>query len=329
MATSPLDPRPERADGRLWAVRLVPGETAARPVENPLEAGAGWVWAHFDLVSANARQGLSSCELPAEVAALFAEVDETPRLLAEGEWLAGVVPDFEHSPELDEVRTGAWRFFLRERLLVSGRRVPLRGVHEAWRALSSGVLPPRADAAFQRVRRAFLDEAARLANVLQSDLDRVEDDLLESEGAARRQARAGALLGRVRQRIARLQRATKPLARLALRDAAPPWLDTDGMEALQRRTLGVLDDLGAVQDRSHALQDELNARQNEETNRRLYILSVVTVVLAPTTLITGFFGMNTGGLPWTQLPYGTALASALLAGCIGLVLWLLRRVGML
>lgn len=91
----------------------------------------------------------------------------------------------------------------------------------------------------------------------------------------------------------------------------------------------MLDDLGAVQDRSHALQDELNARQNEETNRRLYILSVVTVVLAPTTLITGFFGMNTGGLPWTQLPYGTAVATGLLAGAIGLVLHLLRRGGML
>ena len=310
-------------------MRLIPGEAAARPVDNPLEAGPGWVWAHFDLVNANAKQGLGLCELPAEVATLFAETDETPRLLADGDWLAGVLPDFEHSPEPDEVRTGAFRFFLRQNLLVSGRRVPVRGVHDAWRSLSSGALPPRADAGFQRVRRAFLDEAARLANVLQSDLDRVEDDLLETEGHARRQARAGALLGRVRQRIARLQRAAKPLARLKLEDAAPSWLDVDGLEALQRRTLGVLDDLGAVQDRSHALQDELTARQNEETNRRLYILSVVTVVLAPTTLITGFFGMNTGGLPWTQFPHGTALAGALLAGCIGLVLWMLRRAGML
>lgn len=220
-----------RAGGRLWAVRLTPGLSAAEPVEAPLETGPGWVWAHYDLVNAHVRQGLGSCELPAEVAALFTEADETPRLLAEGDWLAGVLPDFEHSPEPDEVRTGAWRFFLRQKLIVSGRRVPLRGVHEVWRSLSAGAVPPRADAAFLRVRRAFLDEAARLANVLQADLDRVEDDLLETEGATRRQARAGALLGRVRQRIARLQRATKPLARLALDEAAPAWLDTDGMDA--------------------------------------------------------------------------------------------------
>src|SRR5262249_21690882 len=159
--------------------------------------------------------------------------------------------------------------------------------------------------------------------------DRVEDDLLETEGQARRRARAGALLGRVRQRITRLQRATKPLARLSIESGAPPWLDLDGMAALHRRTLGVLADPGAVQGRSHALQDELEARSNEETNRRLYLLSVLTAILAPTTLITGFFGMNTGGLPWTQNPHGTVLAVGLLASAVGLMLWILRRSGML
>jgi magnesium transporter/zinc transporter len=100
-------------------------------------------------------------------------------------------------------------------------------------------------------------------------------------------------------------------------------------EALHRRTLAVLDDLGAVQDRSHALQDELEARSNEEMNRRLCLLSVLTAILAPTTLITGFFGMNTGGLHWTQNPHGTALAVGLLASAMSLMLWLLRRNGML
>jgi zinc transporter len=52
---------------------------------------------------------------------------------------------------------------------------------------------------------------------------------------------------------------------------------------------------------------------------------VVTSVLAPTALITGFFGMNTGVLPWTQVGHGTALAVALLLGTIGGMLWLLRR----
>lgn len=329
MAKLAIDTSPGAPDGRLWAVRIVPGEPAPRPLDAPVETGPGWGWIHVDLVNASARQALLGCDLPPEAVTLLGETDDTPRLLADGDWLAGVLPDFEHAPEQEAMKTGVWRFFLRERLLVTARRQPLRGIHDVWRRVSGGELPVRAEVAFQRVRRAFLEEAARLAGVLQTELDRVEDDLLETEGRARRQARAGAALGRVRARITRLHRATKPLARLTLESNAPGWLDASGMDALQRRTLAVLDDLGAVQDRSHALQDELNARQNEETNRRLYILSVATVVLAPTTLITGFFGMNTGGLPWTQLPHGTALATGLLVGCVAFVLWMLRRAGML
>src|SRR5262249_10131047 len=80
---------------------------------------------------------------------------------------------------------------------------------------------------------------------------------------------------------------------------------------------------------SHALQDELNARQNEDANRRLYVLAVVTCVLAPATLVTGVFGVNTGGMPWTQLPRGTWLASGLRAASVGAMLWRLRRGGLL
>jgi len=98
---------------------------------------------------------------------------------------------------------------------------------------------------------------------------------------------------------------------------------------MRRHTLAVLDDLHALQDRSRALQDELNARQTEEGNRRLYVLAVVTSVLAPTTLVTGFFGMKTGGMPWTQLPHGTWLASGLLLASVAAMLWLLRRGGLL
>ena len=52
------------------------------------------------------------------------------------------------------------------------------------------------------------------------------------------------------------------------------------------------------------LQSERNSRLAEQTNRNLYVLSIVTTVFLPLTLITGVFGMNTGGLPGQQDPAG-------------------------
>src|SRR6201999_475447 len=88
-----------------------------------------------------------------------------------------------------------------------------------------------------------------------------------------------------------------------------------------------LDDMAALYDRARSLQDELTTRLAEETNRRLYIVSVVTTLFMPATFITGFFGMNTGGLLWSgdEMPHGTLFAGILCIGAIGLTLLLLRR----
>jgi zinc transporter len=35
-------------------------------------------------------------------------------------------------------------------------------------------------------------------------------------------------------------------------------------------------------------------------NRNIYVVSVLTAIFLPITLITGIFGMNVGGLPWVE-----------------------------
>ncbi|HMK67012.1 MAG TPA: CorA family divalent cation transporter, partial [Stellaceae bacterium] len=92
------------------------------------------------------------------------------------------------------------------------------------------------------------------------------------------------------------------------------------------RVESVAADLVALQQRAHALQDELNSRQTGLINRRLMLLSVISAVLLPPTLITGIFGMNVDGLPLKDdSPHGFILTIGLLAvSSLGL-LFLLRR----
>ncbi len=57
------------------------------------------------------------------------------------------------------------------------------------------------------------------------------------------------------------------------------------------------------------LREELDLQAVQRTNQNLYVLSVMTALLLPATLVTGLFGMNTGGLPWAHTPFGTAAAT--------------------
>jgi magnesium transporter len=63
------------------------------------------------------------------------------------------------------------------------------------------------------------------------------------------------------------------------------------------------------------LYDFYKTRQDEKMNNIMFVLTLISGIFLPLTLITGFFGMNTGGLPLVDDPYGT-----LKAVIIGLIL---------
>ena len=59
-----------------------------------------------------------------------------------------------------------------------------------------------------------------------------------------------------------------------------------------------------------------NVRTNEKMNRLIYLLTIISAVFLPLNLAVGFFGMNTGGLPFTEGSSGTLNAVLLMGSLI-------------
>ncbi len=83
-----------------------------------------------------------------------------------------------------------------------------------------------------------------------------------------------------------------------------------------------------MRDRARLLQEEVGAKMVEETNNHLHVLSILTMLFLPPTLITGVFGMNTKGLPFTENDYAFLLAIGLLFSSSLIVYLVMRRLGM-
>jgi magnesium transporter len=56
------------------------------------------------------------------------------------------------------------------------------------------------------------------------------------------------------------------------------------------------------------LYEFFRAKQDEKMNKIMFVLTLLSGFFLPLTLVTGFFGMNTGGLPLVHDPYGTIKA---------------------
>jgi len=65
------------------------------------------------------------------------------------------------------------------------------------------------------------------------------------------------------------------------------------------------------------------------TNRNLFVLTVVTTLLLPSAFITGYFGVNTKGLPFADSDYGTPYATILAILAAGLMYLVIRQRRML
>lgn len=60
-----------------------------------------------------------------------------------------------------------------------------------------------------------------------------------------------------------------------------------------------------AEERLDHLYDFYKTRVDERMNRNMYYLTIISGIFLPLTLITGFFGINTGGLPWVNNENGT------------------------
>jgi Mg2+ and Co2+ transporter CorA len=69
---------------------------------------------------------------------------------------------------------------------------------------------------------------------------------------------------------------------------------------LAQRLDGLDQEIVSIQERARLLQDEIAAKVAAQTNRSLFVLTVLTAFLLPPTLVSGIFGMNVSDLPFTK-----------------------------
>ncbi|CAL1389885.1 unnamed protein product [Linum trigynum] len=75
--------------------------------------------------------------------------------------------------------------------------------------------------------------------------------------------------------------------------------DINSSEELIGRLRTLKENVGFIANRVMVIQAGLDSWQSEQINRKLYYLSFLSIVFLPLSIITGVFGMNVGGVPWT------------------------------
>jgi zinc transporter len=323
---------PEAIPGLIWAYRFREGYAPEllQPRELPaaLATEDGWLWLHFNLTDRLAQEWIGGFDrLPEQARKPFLALDETLGLHAIDHVIFGVIADFHGELGEETNHIGRLRFALNDRLVISGRRRPLRSVDEIRHALQGGLSVPVASALIETIIDRFCDAVARRVATMTDELDAAEDHVVDDRAESER-----ARLVNVRRTMVRMHRQLSSLASVLRnweshpRAASPPALHI-AAGRLAARLESLDHDIHTVQDRARLLQEEVAARLADDTNRSLRALSILTALLLPGSLVAGIFGMNTHDLPLVDTSNGFWIALALGLLATAVFYWILRRVG--
>lgn len=303
---------------------------SADRIDEALEAEDCVVWLHFDQTDPTTRAWIvQSPYVPETAKAVLLSPDSHMRIEPAGSGLTGVVGDLHHEFSQRSDHLDVLRFYLDNDRLISARREPMTAIDKLQRSLGEGLRMERPVGLLAQFLHHVTDTLGDIMLDLSDALDRLEEEVADGRGSD-----AIERLNRARKVAARLRRHMAPQQHtlVGLMARLPGWIG-EGEAMLLRNAierLGALGhDLELVQERARLLQEQRSARLMEQTNRNLYILSIVTALALPPTVISGIFGMNLGGMPAMQDPRGFWYGLGFMAATVIVSLVLLRRVRML
>jgi len=327
----PRDGAASPIPGLVWAFRIhSDGVPEMLAVDQPIPfSHDGLLWLHFNLADARALQWLTpvNLQIPAQAIALLLSKDTYQQLHTIDDCVYGVISDLLRDVGEATEDTGYLRFAMTERVLVSGRHHALCAVDATRRALEAGHRIESMAALLESIVEHVADTMDRIAERLERALDEVEEQVLSDSAADLRQK-----LGRLRRTCVRLHRQLSGLRIVFHRfeqkhlDDLKPALRLRAGKLAQRLD-GLDHTIIEMRERSRLLQEELHLKIEEQGNSSIRVLSVLTALLLPPTLITGIFGMNTKGLPFTDLETAFLWAAVLMGLSSIAAYFIMKRIG--
>jgi zinc transporter len=290
----------------------------------------GALWLNLDYTVADAEHwlGMSSRIAPVIRDALL-DSDPRPRATAHGDALLLIVRGINvnegASPE-DMLSIRAW---IEPHRVVTLRHRQSRSLRLIAADLDRGAGPTTvAELAALLVERV-LEHVVTRVDTLGDTIAGFEDAVLgETRGELRAQ------LADQRRRAIALRRFLAPQreAFTKLAQIQLPWLDATTRsrfaESADRMTRTV-EELDAARDRAAVTQEELQSQIGEATNRRLYVLSIITAVFLPLGFVCSLLGVNVGGVPLQHDDWAFWALVAFFAAVVAAQFWFFRRRGWL
>lgn len=314
--------------GLVWGFDFADGAAAKVTDADLLHAhqpANSFRWLHFNLADQRTLRWLAETRpVSAEATAVLLAADNAQHGVAEGETIGLILHDLELDFAGGEPRVGVLRMAIGPTMIVTARHHPIQCAETAKSRIDAGAVVAGPAEALNLIFEAMAEGFRAINTDLEAQVQAIEDELLKDHPSP--DSRAFTTMRSLMVRMHRLFAGARAALR-SLDEHDAPRLYREAFNRFITRLSALDSELLAHQSELRILRDELDLQATQRTNDNLYFLSVLSALLLPATLVTGIFGINTGGLLWTNDRYGSLWATGLAFGSAGVVYIVLRMAG--
>ena len=261
----------------------------------------GILWVHFDYSSQMAKDWIrnkSGIDSVAMDALLTEETRPRTTILNDSFLIAlrGVNLNPNSKPE-DMVSI---RLFISDNLIITTKRRNLLSVDEIIDSLKKGVGPKSSSEFLKELTYRVTSRMENVIGELEDRTDFLEENLVDFKDLKFRSE-----LLAIRRETIILRRYLFPQkeAISKLYHDKVTWLDE--YEKLELRetndqVMRYIEELDTIKDKVALIQEDLANKLSEQMNKKMYVLSIISVIFLPLSFLTGLLGINVGGIPGAE-----------------------------
>ena len=268
-------------------------------------ADQGALWVHLDFTTEGAQQWLNGESGLDPLVSEALTADETrPRCALIAQGLLISLRGVNSNPGADPEDMVSIRLFCTAERMVSTRRRRLLTISDLVESLQRGEGPRTTGELTSMLADRLIERMSDVITELEDRIDELEEIIIEGSG---QQIRSGIL--ELRREVIKLRRYLAPqreaLNRLHVEKV--PWLsEHDRLQVREAsdKITRYVEELDSARDRAGVTFEELSSRQAEQMNSRMYVLSLIAGLFLPLGFLTGLLGINVGGIPLADSPWG-------------------------
>ncbi|NCB14211.1 MAG: zinc transporter ZntB [Erysipelotrichia bacterium] len=259
------------------------------------------LWVHFDYSSKEAIEWIRNRSNIDSVAIDALLTEETrPRTTILGEALLIALRGVNLNPNSKPEDMISIRLYISPNLIISTRKRNLLSFDEIIEDLknSKGV---KSSAQFLvQLTRRVTDRMDMVIDEIQDRTDLLEENFIDSTNTEYRSE-----ILAIRRETIILKRYLSPQkeALIKLYNEKISWIDEYQRIELREtndQLMRHIEELDTIRDKVILIQEELVNSMNEQLNKKMYMLSIISAIFLPLTFLTGLLGINIGGIPGAE-----------------------------